>query len=347
MLFISIIGICFILFFYPNIKINLLHFQVWTILLLGFVFLQFLNAKLSFGVLIILSNILIAYFLLFGNFNLRLIYGVYMIVSYLLIIRALEGGHTMTLFVGASSNWVSVVMMANVSILYFIEWKQLKTVSLWPSIIALIVSISAVGRGGILSAGILVLGVIFYTLQNKTSKKLIALLFLPMMLMLALVFLDKIIFLFSNIDQLERLFSEGLKSSARMQMIDNYLANMSIKNFLLGYNYNNDPFFLEWKLNPHNSFILLHHNTGIFAFLVISVLTLLLVRLYKHSLPLFFVLLALILRGVTDAVFFIGRYDFIFLTLLLYANKEGYTFIKRKKIRVNLNKYFCKSNFNQ
>ena len=116
----------------------------------------------------------------------------------------------------------------------------------------------------------------------------------------------------------------GLDYVERGVMLSNYLKNINLTNLFIGYNYNTDPYFIGWELNPHNSFIRLHYNFGFLAFIIVGIIFVSVFLALKKSFLVFILLLVLILRGFTDTIFFVSAFDYLFICIFFILNSKKY-----------------------
>ena len=72
--------------------------------------------------------------------------------------------------------------------------------------------------------------------------------------------------------------------------------------------------------NLHNSYLLLHAKIGILSFIYIFGLMVILIKLIKKDIFVFFLFLAIIVRATTDTIAFShGYHEWALLLVLLYA----------------------------
>lgn len=302
-------------------------------------FIQLFNATLTPFIFYIISTPLITLFVLNNRFDARLLkiplYLSALVFSvYFAQHRTLHG-----LYEGVSENYVSVVMIMNVVLINMIEVRQKEQISIVPSIICLFFSLLAVGRSGILCSTLLFLNVLSarWLSFSKGMKWGVFL----------LVFLPVLGFIVSNIGAIVRFgegltvmekFSEGgVESHSRNIILNEYLTNMTLENILLGYNYSNNYWFVHYGLNPHNSYIRLHHYFGVLFFVVVFFILKNLYRLFKQNRFLAGCVLVILLRAYTDMLLFLYIYDFVLLSLLLIPVNKKITWVLHKKGQKRLN----------
>jgi len=296
-------------------------------------FIQLFNATFSPFVFYIISTPLISLFILNNKFDARLLkiplyLSALVFSAYFVQHRTLHG-----VYAGISENYVSVVMIMNVILINMIEVRQKKQISILPSVVCLIFSLLAVGRSGILCATLLFLNVISARWMGL-SKGVKWGVFL-------LVFLPTVGFVVSNIGLLikygegltimEKFSESGMESHSRSIILNEYLAHMSLENIFLGYNFENNYWFKHYGLNPHNSYIRLHHYFGFLFFVVMLFIIRNLYRLFRHNRFLAGCAFVILLRAYTDTLLFQYIYDFVLLSLLLIPSNKKLLVVMRKR----------------
>lgn len=288
-----------------------------TTIVLTFVFyaIRLLNFRFSLAGLYIVSNIIIANFVFKNSFNLKIIKFAYILVSLFYIILAFKGLPLDSYFVGASRNLISVILLVFVSVIYILEQKQNIKFSFWPLIPLNIVSILAVGRGGIVCSLLLTVAFMMSKLNNRRRIVLaLILLFIPLVL-----YWDDIVIVYDTLFAKSRFAAEGLASDERDILMSIYIDNMNFKTFCLGYDYYSDSFYQSFDFNSHNSYIKLHHFMGIFSFLIVIFFIYSIFKLLKKDFFMCSLMIVMLLRGYVDNVYFFDKYDFVLYTLCLIS----------------------------
>lgn len=293
-----------------------------SILCFLLLFIQPFSSNLHYHPIFIFPATAFAYFILHSRFNTKILYSSILILFIFFSFQILSGQDPNKIFPELSRNYISIILIANVSILYIIEWKQSRRILLWPAVVTLIISVVSIGRAGILSSSFLLAALLFVKYENfsVTKKILYAFIFILPFVCLTIFYSDFLIEKFYQIDYLKRITSMGLKDNARLLMINEYLENMNVKNLIFGYDYSSDPLFLRYKLNPHNSFIEFHHKTGIFFFPAILTLFMAGIKnLFSKNKMYSILLFVLLLRAFTDRFLFLSIYDYIFVLIILLS----------------------------
>ncbi len=272
-------------------------------------------------ILYLLSSPLMAYFVYRSSFNVKILkYSYYIILVYFLFFflthRTLEG-----VFQGMSANYVSVVVMMNVVLIYLIQYRQEEKISYLPSILAFLFAVLAIGRSGILTTLGIVLTLFFVNwLKMSFGKKMLssAIIITPIVILVALNW-NTIILLIENISFFEKFINGGLESTGRSVLVNEYLRNMNSTTLLTGFNFYDNYYFEYYHFNPHNSYLRLHHYTGVSFFIIITAILVALYKLFRKHLFLSGLLFAILLRIATDSAMFLTIYDFVVVTLLMVA----------------------------
>ena len=121
---------------------------------------------------------------------------------------------------------------------------------------------------------------------------------------------------FSFITEKFESHSSSYHEDARYELLSGYLSGLSIGSFITGVDISKIPIFALLD-NTHNSFLYMHYHYGIVAVAIIILLIKTLIILFYKDRFLFFVLGLLILRGMTDDVFFVRHYDVVILMYML------------------------------
>ena len=219
-----------------------------------------------------------------------------------------------------SCNGITMVMLIACISLYIVLSMENKQIDLKPALFTFVISIWGIGRAGIASSFVLLLGLLFVRLKNK-----------PRYFYYVIIFLLATYWLMSATDYLflsnaighyfERTVEGG--DAARLNMWANYFNNLDISRVIFGANVVEDP-WPEGEINEYNyhkSFINLHLQTGLMGLVTLALIIFALFKFYKTNKVFFFLLLALILRSSTDLFIFFGRFDFIpFFFIFYYLN---------------------------
>ncbi len=277
-----------------------------------------------------IANIGIALILLKSRINSKpLEFIFYSLSAYftLLFIRGLDPNSAIA---SVSRNGISELMIFLCCVLYTIQVKELKEVSILPAFVTLLICTWAVGRSGIISS--LTLLSLLFLFKRKSSTTSFGIAF-GIFFGFCIVYLLIPHFLL-DIGSLLDFFRPAIEHSSlrvsqgfdpRFSIWADYINALGLYNIIFG---ENNFYYLEavndWRLkNYHNIFISLHAQTGAFAFIVIAVTGLALRHFYRFNKTYFVLFLVLILRGLTDDYMFFESRDFIYYYFLfLYLNRN-------------------------
>jgi hypothetical protein len=230
-----------------------------------------------------------------------------------------------------SHNGISMMMLVACISLYIILSMENKNIDLIPALITLLISIWAIGRSGIVSSIVLLVGLFFLKLRAKPKYIYIVLIFL----FVAYLFRDVLYmsamdhpFFRNAIDRfLLRSTEEG--PDARVAIWANYFNNLDILRVIFGANVLTDP-WPEGKVlayNYHNSFINLHLQTGFMGLMVMALIIFSLFNFYRTNQVFLILFLTVLVRWSTDIGLFFESWDFIPFFFIFY-------FLKNARFRV-------------
>lgn len=236
-------------------------------------------------------------------------------------------GSIYNIFPSMSVNYVSVVFIMNVVVIYLLELRNKEPISIFPAFLGFVFSSIGLGRSGIICSGILFFFLLiryWSKLSLNTKYFYVIFLILPVLL-LGLFYSEDIIERITNLSILERFTERGVDSPSRDILKREYFEHLNFKNILLGYNYKDNNWFIHYGLNPHNSYIRLHFYFGIMFIPIIFTIIFSLLKLLKADFMLFICLFVILLRAYTDSVIFLLLYDFVVVSLIYISfNKKSF-----------------------
>ena len=282
--------------------------------------IQLVNFSLHHFLFFILIGPCFAYWLYRSVFDIKIIKRTFFFVQLILFLLYLKGRTFVNVFAGLSENYVSILMIGNVILIACIELRQQEKISLSPSLFGLVLSLLTYGRSGILCAFLLFLIVCYlrFLLLSKIEKGIIFSLTCLLVVFVFLKYYDLLIDFFNNVELFTKFQERGLKSPSRGILIDEYLNHLNYNTILLGYKFDNNPWFIHYGLNPHNSYIRFHYTIGFSAIIVFVFLFFNICKLYrrKHTI-LIAMLFIMMIRAFTDSFLFLGFYDFLVFYIFL------------------------------
>ena len=227
-----------------------------------------------------------------------------------------------------SRNGVSMMMLVTVTSLYIVSTVEKKKLDVKPAIITLIISIWAVGRSGILSSAVLLLGILF--IKSRTKKVLVAIIFIVAILIY--LFVDSIfMYLLNNSFSADAISYHLIKSSenssdVRYEIWQNYFNNLDFFRLIFGSNILLDPWpdgeLLNY--NYHSSSINLHSQTGFMGLITIALMIFSLIKFYRTNMVFFILLLTIILRWSTDIGLFFESWDYLVFFFIFHYLQDTY-----------------------
>lgn len=312
----------------------------WTNLLiismcfLAYVIIQIWNFKMgnvSYS-LSIISNILLACVIIEKKIFVNpLIWTYSAITSYIFYKVIILGLDPNTIFAHTSRNMISTIAIMYGVLIYLIMFLKETKVTILPALIALLLSIIAIGRTGVVCALLLLIVVYIYNyIYAKESKKKWYILGICVFI-LSLIYFAKDALSAGEIEFISRWQVYGVSDPARAQLLNRYIENIDFYTFMKGYDITSDIIYNSWNNNPHNSWIYLHYHLGIWGVVLIGLCFISGVKLFiKKQLFLLFLLLIIILRASTDSVIFFSNYDFIIYSFIILTFKIRHSFLDNK-----------------
>lgn len=258
-----------------------------------------------FGIALILINTKISQKLIGLNFSIYAIYFFFL---------ALKGINPDNVFINVSRNNISVIMIIQTILLYVSDIQNKKEIKILPGLLNVLISFWGIGRSGIITSLVLLLGIVIIKLifENSSCKKLK----LFASIIVITVFLIVVITLYYDIifsKALNRSIGIGLVDPNRSKIIQVYFSGVksSFSNFIFGVPVFNNKIFENYDYNLHNSFLRLHAYYGCIGFFTV-IIFLIWSFFYSIKKKKFFYLLFLsiiVLRMSTDITNFNGPFD--------------------------------------
>lgn len=307
---------------------------------LPFIFFLFLGTLLWFNTLfggytehlfrpiLPISYLLIALLLINSNISVKSIqipFYIFIVLYIFLVFVLLRDPNS--IFISTSRNTVSAILLEMGGLLQICLLRKKEKIGIFPAVLVFLLSLSAIGRSGIISSG-LFLVIVLLDKQAKAKKKMI-LPIVSILIILSFVYLFYDILIFF----LRSIITKGLNygEDPRDILLGEYLQAMNgnIKYFFCGVNNFgvNLSFFHTMSNNWHNSFLTLHSHYTLFGFIFICLLycSSIVFGLSKSKIYLGF-LLVLSLRSFTDTIAFPGSMDvvifYLFYLILSHDRKK-------------------------
>lgn len=329
---VAMVLVSFLSILQSNVKSTKLSIDPKTIInilitFLFVVFIQLLNDTFTISTVFLLAAPAFAYFIINSNFKIRILsVFYYAVMLYLFLkVRSATGMELNEVFVNASRNTFSILSISFTIIYYFILLLGNRKINLLPSFLSLIISFMAVGRSGMISSFLLFVALAILILNSHAKWLKVLIVSGSFLCCLLLVTSSSFLLSVDDIEQLDHLLNDGVEDGSRESIFQEYVEGLNVYNMIVGYNYTNLPVMIHFEMNPHNSYIRFHHLAGIVALYYLFLIIKSAHFLYKKSKINFIFLCVLLLRGLTDSVFFFSGFDFlIFLFLIMYKKQLMY-----------------------
>ncbi len=264
---------------------------------------------------------ILAFFIINAKFEISILKYSYIVISIILIFlqinylynplpsdESIFGGN------GSSSNTISVILLNICALIYFIEIKQNKSVTLWIPLFCTLGSFVALNRSGIICSVLLILIV-----TSQIKRKGLFTFFLFFIVVGSFFYLGELTFFFDVADLISnKTDSVNYSDNPRHEILLGYINQIDLYKIILGQDLNSIPTIAFWNGNPHNSFVLLFATCGMWAFFYLYVLIRSLIYYLKKNLFLFGVMLILLLRSWSDTTYFGSIFDPFIFTYGLY-----------------------------
>lgn len=277
---------------------------IWSLVALAiFIVSRTYYLTQSFGVITIILNIWIGIALArFGAFFslLRIIFVAFCLYTlYELMINQINPNSLLT----ASQNHISIVVLSLLAISNLDNIQQGKLNSNYVYLTTL-VCIIALGRAGIITGIFILLSVSGYNLYHskaKQARKFLAVILFMLCAAIIFIYLAQQGFF-------QKFIISALNSSNRTMLISEYFDSFSIYEFFLGrdVNFARD---IDPRLSIHNSYLGIHMVSGFAGIMLIYSCIALLLPLARKNLLASAVIIAILVRALTDN--FLFTYHFI------------------------------------
>ena len=276
-----------------------------------------------------------------SNFSSIIIcYGIELFFVYKAIVTGPSEILADTVLQTASNNNISTICLYASSIYYIAHViNNEKVFSYIPTILVLFVSMYYANRGGMIAAGVLLLGLFINNIRQEglSWKNLIVL--LPAIIIIVYFFYKNFsVFGAALAQKLER---DGGESS-RTVIWSEYIRGCfdDFFHFLFGVpaNLREYPTYFYYKGNAHNAFLILHSKFGLIPFVLVIkyIISCGLFLIKKGNYVLCLVLLSIVIRSMLDWTAFPGILDVIFwffVLVVINKNVSSPKMIKVKQIK--------------
>lgn len=215
----------------------------------------------------------------------------------------------------SSRNMVGWFALA-VSILYYLNAIICKKkIELFTAAMLVFIAILCNGRSTLISSLGVFLLVASQTLTNVTIRVKIIIFSTFMLIILVSYFY----FLFFFDQNLRYFQLKQLTSTERGMMVVSYLNYVDFVTFISGVSMKLYPFSL-YNNNFHNSYLLGHSLFGIFFFIIMAYIIVMILKKFKVELPVKILMIVYLFRITTDTVAFVGHFDFVLMYALMHLS---------------------------
>ena len=244
----------------------------------------------------------------------------------LIVFKILQqgGGVKAQIYEVCSNNYVSILLLSPAVIYYAVCNARNKNCSILPICCTTLLSFMMGGRGGVLSTGILLVGVFLHKyFRDKESRRDRVILGVILCAVIIPIIVYGLIRIFSSESDLyivDRINRRGMEGGQRLDIWAEYLTDLGVnwKYFMFGV----DQSIIYWAMpfggNLHNSYLFVHAYLGIIGFVVF--ICMILRAAYKavraRKWLYFCTLLTFCFRGTTDHVFGSNRITVVILALI-------------------------------
>ena len=302
----------------------------FTLYILGIFLSNIYHEKFDNGFfLYAITSISMSFILISKNISSKVIsILLWILVSYFLFLMITGVNPNFALGDSSSSrNGVSVILINILVLSMLIDFKNQKPPSIILPLFVFLICVWTLSRAGIVCSFIVLFASFLLRIQSKPTYQDKFKFFIKAISVLILPILLNLKFIINEVTPLiQASVGRGFSFTAdeRADFLNFYIDNMDMNYLLFGLYLKGSGLFSA-NSNAHNSFIQLHSVTGIFGLLVILLITYLLIITLKRNFAIGLLSIALILRGLTDTIYFFDIFDFILISnLVLLSINSSY-----------------------
>lgn len=264
----------------------------------------------------------LAVLVLENKYNHIVALGLYGFTAASIMLRVLQGINKNLILLANSRNFISVLLLSTMLLYYISCMDKKRPILVTPILLYFYINIYATGRSGIIVSGFFTVGLLlykFYSIENKRLKMVIGF-FIAIVIITVLIYIsnldDTIMSDFIN-KNFSAFLQRGNDSNGRYEIWGKFISNniKAIGSFLFG----SDASLAMADCNLHNSFLQSYASFGVagFGLIIVLVVRSLIVGFKKKNFLFLILFGGLLLRALTDRVFFQGYcelylYYFIF-----------------------------------
>ena len=234
------------------------------------------------------------------------------------------------LFGLGSGNMASAIILALVSLLQFLEYREKHRISILPPIIAVALSVYGLGRAGMLCSLALLLFVVYVSVRSIGNRgtRMVVTVILVLLVSFAIY---KTVDLIVESDIYVKFGQKGFSTDGRDRMWDLYFRNLDLPSFILGVSPKEVGLDVFSNNNWHNSYFRIHSQLGVVSFAFLLLMLKRLFFLFRHNFLYFVLFSILLLRGMTDSTYFFEFRDVV-IYLFLFSDQENLRDNNNRKI---------------
>lgn len=321
-----------LLFIKNSVRLSKFSYIFFILLLIFYIFSCILLNRydaMPRNLIHLVNCFLVAFLILNGNIK---SWGGYLVFYALIIyffIFILRGIPVQEVLDYSSWNGISMMIIISCVSLYAINALENKEIDLIPATLALLFSFWGMGRSGILSCSILLIGLLilkFKSLMNLKSIMSYKTILFSVLVFTLLIFSTNPYIIDSAINTIAIVDRDTPDiSTGRFEIWINYYNNLDVFRFIFGANIFTDPWpnGEELAYNLHNSFLRLFSYTGVMGVATIALMIAALLYFFRKNKLFFILFFVVVIRGFTDTIFFFESWDFLPLFFLFFYFKNS------------------------
>ncbi|MDJ0704392.1 MAG: hypothetical protein QNJ46_14000 [Leptolyngbyaceae cyanobacterium MO_188.B28] len=315
---------------------NFRLYSIWLLAILILLIRVFIYGKFEFKTTsLILANTVVGTVLAHNGLN-RACQFIFMVIVFSYVTLSYISGVDPMDILGNSRNHISILLLY-ATILFYLSYSPLeirqKQYSILPALACFILCIFSLGRMGMVTSGVLfsLLSMLKYwhaLARENLLKKALA--FLTVTALMLGTFYS--INYFSETGKFAKFENQGLESRGRSRIVSTYFDDNNFDGDKLLIGYERGFFEKETGLSAHISYLAWHSYLGIAGIFLMIYALYALVKYYKYSPYHMVLLLAILLRSLTDNVLFFGKslFGILFVFLVIECERQRLQ-IKRQK----------------
>lgn len=290
---------------------------IWCVLL-GFI--QGSNKPMKFRELeyLLLGGLLVSLFCKARLSTLPLYLAYYLVVLFFYYQYFVNGVESYGVLDKQSGAINTIILLSFSIAIQVVDYRDNQRIALLPSIVILPIAVMSWNRTGLIASIIYILAVSFIGTSRIQKKNIRLVLFF-----FITVFFTVLVLLFYSWFQNSMIFAKFQQQgfdTARTQIWNDYFSSFGVMEVFFGKAIDETHLLLGNFTNPHNSFIMLHSQTGIVGIVFIIIVVKTLIEYWGKNKLVFMLFLVLVLRCFFDMAFFFQPYDFAFYLFVVGKN---------------------------